>query len=279
MNYKKLFSLKPLRIEIQESIRKKIFLFWRASPWFSKNILNSWISFSFLSSYFYLEGYRICADSSSYPKSFLLEGQTTEGNWIAIDNNKDSLDKSRNSFFIETSFRCQTNEFFQSLRFTNVAPNAQGYNDFQIYSIEFFGSLTHSSPTIMQKTQINPKSFSDALGVLFYLQRKLSSNEYQEKISVSASSSGRPFKNPPENILSIEGHSWYSSSIPNQSITISFQDLELEIESYRFCTKYKYRPFGWKLEGSRYSNEQWTLIDFRGDEFRKEGATDKTAGR
>jgi hypothetical protein len=72
--------------------------------------------------------------------------------------------------------------------------------------------------------------------------------------------------------LFYHGLCWYSKNSPNQSITISFKTMELQIQSYRFQIQYQYSPRGWLVEGRLGSSGRWSQIDKREDEFVKQGA-------
>jgi hypothetical protein len=155
----------------------------------------------------------------------------------------------------------------------NLSPNTDGPEILNLKSIEFFGQFIQYFPKIIQKTQIKSIDASDRFGILFYLQRKLSFSEFHSLVLASASSSGDPIVFPPGNVLFYSGFNWYSKDSSNQSITITFQSMELEIESYRFDIRYNRRPLGWVVEGRFHSNDQFIQIDKRGNEFVKENAS------
>jgi hypothetical protein len=183
--------------------------------------------------------------------------------------------KFQNTLSSETSFECKKKGIFQSLRLTNLSPRADGKQSLNLISIEFFGQFIQYFSKIIQKTQIKSRDTSDRFGVLFYLQRKLSLDEFHSLVLVSVSSSGDPICNPPENVLFYQGRNWYSKDSPNQSITISFQSMELEIENYRFSILYQWRPLRWLVEGRLHSNDKWHQIDKQENKFVKGNASSK----
>jgi hypothetical protein len=254
---------------------KENILSWGAPHWYSKDLSNSSITFTLLSGEFSIEGFRICSELEDQPINFKHEGKEKDGKWTDIYQRQDELMKRTydNFFYSETSFECKKKEFFESFCLTNISPNTDEKQNLNLYSIEFFGQFIQKFPKIIQKTYIKSEDPLDRFGVLFYLQRKLSFSEFHSGVLVSASSSGDPINYPPEDVLFYGNDNWFSKDYPNQSITISFQSIELEIQSYQFSIWYKWRPHGWLVEGRLRSNNKWIQVDKRGNEFVKDHAS------
>jgi hypothetical protein len=122
---------------------KENVLIWRSTQWSSKVEPNACISFSFISSDFTIEGYRICTNPVGRLMSFKLEGQNQAGPFIILDQRGDELMKTpfENTSLSETSFECQHKGTFQTIRLTNLSKLAHGVESLFLYSIEFFGTL------------------------------------------------------------------------------------------------------------------------------------------
>jgi hypothetical protein len=72
----------------------------------------------------------------------------------------------------------------------------------------------------------------------------------------------------PENVLKDKKECWMSENIKKSWIEIHFLSIEIEISKYRLKTGWesRFRPFGFKLEGSN-DGSYWTFLDSRLDVF------------
>jgi hypothetical protein len=112
---------------------------WNNGQWFSNNIENSYFILKFKRILISICEYSLKSGSEDYPKSWKVECLNEKNEWCLIDtkSNREELC----SKYASHSFPCNSNFFFSSIKFTQTGKTSHSRNNFQLSSIELYGSI------------------------------------------------------------------------------------------------------------------------------------------